>query len=379
MNGAYRHSSMITGFLVLVMLVTQLLNGCGGQKNILPDRDAEYKNSRSVERLEVPPDLSELRFDDSMAVPGGETTTAQTYQQGTKSKTPRGAEQVLPTQQGIRVVRAGSQRWLLVEQDAQTLWQRIRAFWERSEIELVKEDAQIGIMETTWIENRKDIPMDPVRKLLKRGLDVLYSAPTRDKFRVRLEVGQDPNATELFVTHRGVREVIQNKTTGTTTWVERPSDPELEAEMLNKMMVFLGMEQARVDAALAQGVEKLARAKLSNQGDSAELVLFDDFPQAWQRAGAALDRIGFSVVDRDRSKGVYYVKYNDAAEQVNKQGMLSKWAFWRGNDKQAKDYQLRLDTTEGLFTAIHVYDSAGEEAQAKVSRQILALLYEQLK
>ena len=44
-------------------------------------------------------------------------------------------------------------------------------------------------------------------------------------------------------------------------------------------------------------------------GTQAALALDVGFSQAWRRTGLAIDRAGFTVEDRDRSRGLFFVRY----------------------------------------------------------------------
>src|SRR5262249_52499101 len=108
------------------------------------------------------------------------------------------------------------------------------------------------------------------------------------------------------------------------------SDPELEAEFLRRLMVRFGVDETRAKAEVAQNV-KLDRARIVTMQDgSGTLELAEPFDRAWRRVGLALDRVGFTVEDRDRSNGWYFVRYvnpeKDAEDTAN-QGFLSRLFF----------------------------------------------------
>lgn len=359
---------------VTVVTITALLSAC----NILSDRRVEYKQSRPAPSLEVPPDLSSPEADESMAVPGGAGPTFSEY--ASERRMPQAAQgaAVLPQSGAMRVERDGDKRWLVVQGEPSHLWPRIREFWLQNGLLISMEDPRVGVMETDWAENRADIPQGMIRSVLGKVLDSVYSASTRDKYRVRLELGATPGTTEIYLTHRGVEEVIQGES---TIWQTRPSDPELEAEMLNRLMVSLGAEekQAQTLVAEARG-ERASRAHLIKDSDGgAALTVNEDFYRAWRRTGVALDRIGFTVEDRDRSQGVYYVRYNDPLKDEEKKGWLSKLAFWSKDDAPAaNDYRIGL-TEDGGSTRIVVLDKDGKREQSPTATRILTLLQEQLQ
>lgn len=373
------HHSLLTRYLPLVCTAL-LLTACNTMEKMFPDRKADYKTSQSAPSLEVPPDLNASKSDDSLAVPnagGDDAATLSTYNQ--TSAAPQGASgpAVLPAQDKIHVERDGDKRWLVIQADSGAVWNKMREFWLQNGFLIKREDPRIGILETDWAENRADIPMDPVRKVLSKALDSLYSAPTRDMFRVRLEPGSKPGTTELYLTHRGMKEVVYDKS---TVWEVRPSDPELESEMLNRLMVYMGVQAEQAKQALHSAEAPPARAQLTRAADgSAALDVEEDISRTWRRTGMALDRVGFSVEDRDRSKGVYYVNYDDPLKDTKIKGLLSKLAFWHKDKVDEGDkYQIAL-ASQGASTRITVLDKDGKPVTNETGTRILTLLQEQLK
>jgi len=360
-----------------------LLSSCSSLDKTLSSPSADYKKSQTAPTLEVPPDLNVSIADDALAVPSAaaeDNPTYSAYSQTNPSPQAAGAPSVLPAQNDIRVERDGDKRWLVIQSDSAAVWNKMREFWLQSGFLIKREDPRIGILETDWAENRADIPMDPVRKVLSKALDNLYSSPTRDMFRVRLEAGTKPGTTELFLTHRGMQEVFNDKT---TIWQPRPSDPELESEMLNRLMVYMGVQEQQAKQALQSAEAPAARAQLTRNADgTAALNVEEDISRAWRRTGLALDRVGFSVEDRDRSKGVYYVIYDDPLKESKTKGMLSKLAFWRSDDDkpsaQGDKYQVALES-QGASTRITVLDKDGKPVTTETGARILTLLQEQLK
>jgi outer membrane protein assembly factor BamC len=303
------------------------LTACGVMDKVAPGRDKiDYKKSKAIETLEVPPELSSSTINDAPESLGSAGTS---YSEFGATQPSREAAGVLPTSTGVRVERDGNQQWLVVQGTPEQVWPRVREFWLKEGFLIRTEDPRTGILETEWAENRADIPQGPVRKMIGKALDAVYSAGTRDKYRVRLERGQDGGATEVFLTHRGVEEVLTGgPIDNSPTWKPRESDPELEAEMLKRMLVFLGVEEQKAQTLLAQREETRVRANLVSDSSGSMLIIGEDYSRAWRRTGVALDRVGFTVEDRDRSTGTYYVRYNDPLGEQEEKGLLSKLAFW---------------------------------------------------
>jgi outer membrane protein assembly factor BamC len=318
--------------------------------------------------------------------PSGTATFSQfnAERQGVRSST---TSAVLPASENLRVVRDGNQRYLLVVgEQPDRLWPLVREFWQENGFLLTVDMPDAGVMETDWAENRAKLPQDAVRNMLGKLLDQVYSTGERDKFRTRLERTADGKGTEIFVTHRGMVEQLTGRSGqyDSSMWQPRPPDPELEAEFLSRLMVKLGAEDQRSRAQLAaRGGAREERAKLVTAGGASTLNVNEPFDRAWRRVGLALDRVGFTVEDRDRSKGIYYVRYVDPSKDGGTKsggGFLSKLAFWRSNDPAAKAEQYRV-TVQAASDAsqVQVLNKDGQPDTGSTSRQILSLLYDQLK
>jgi outer membrane protein assembly factor BamC len=149
--------------------------------------------------------------------------------------------------------------------------------------------------------------------------------------------------------------------------------------MLKRLMVSLGVQQQQAASMLAASGTEAPKAALTKGSAGTVISLDEDFSRAWRRVGLALDRVGFTVVDRDRSRGLYYVRYIAPSADEQK-GILSKLAFWRADadPDQREQYLVKLED-EGAATRVGVQDQDGNPDQSKTAQQILTLLYEQLK
>ena len=359
--------------------------GCSG--NIIPEgRTIEYKSAGKVPTLEVPPDLSSLQRDDRYLVPddaGRGSATFSAYAAEREPGAQAGQSAILPQVDKIRVERSGNQRWLVAAMPPEALWDTVKEFWQETGFIVNVERPEAGVMETDWAEDRAKIPSDIIRNTLGRILDSLYSTGERDKFRTRLERGSEAGTTEIYISHRGMEEVYTSAAKDDTRWQPRPADPELEAEMLRRLMVRLGAEEKRAEAALVtQKVEPRARLGSAEDG-SGKLEVFDRFDRAWRRVGLALDRIGFTVEDRDRSRGLYFVRYVDPDKDnasKKQDGWLSKLNFWSAEkpvDTRGQ-YRIFLDTS-GSNTSVQVLTNEGGVDRSETARRILGLLQKELR
>jgi outer membrane protein assembly factor BamC len=361
------------------------LAGC----SFMEGKEIDYKSAGTRPTLEVPPDLVMPSADNRYVIPdtagqGSATYSAYSQERGTRPSAE--GSQLLPKVEKVRIERAGTQRWLVVDAPAQEVWPVIKDFWQELGFIVNIEMPDAGVMETDWAENRAKIPQDGLRNLLGKVIDGLYSTAERDKFRTRLEAAADGKGTEIYISHRGMYEVFEgtqmggDKGEGRTVWQPRPADPELEAEMLRRLMVRFGVEEARAQTLLA---DKAAppKASLTRAADGAPgLKMSDAFDRAWRRVGLALDRIGFTVEDRDRAKGVYFVRYADPETGKKDEGFLSKLAFWSSDDKvKAEKYQVRVTGKAEEQSEVAVYLEDGSPASNETGNRIAKLLHEQLK
>jgi outer membrane protein assembly factor BamC len=357
----------------------------------LEGRKIQYKSAGKLPTLEVPPDLTSPARDERYAVPDINPKGTATYsaysadRAGQPRTTVAASPQLLPQADSVRVERTGNQRWLVVAQPPEKLWPQVREFWQELGFIISLELPDAGIMETDWAENRAKIPEDIIRRTIGRALDYFYSTAERDKFRTRLEAGVQPGTTEVYISHRGVQEIYTTEGKDQTVWQPRPSDPELEAEMLRRLLVRLGTEEKRAEALVAV-TPKQDRAQLIRSGEGAgTLEVQESFDRAWRRVGLALDRVGFTVEDRDRSKGLYYVRYvdpeADARSKKDDEGLLSKLLFWRGSKQAVSKTQYRVYVKEAgsSASAVQVLTAEGGVDRSETAGRILALLHEQLK
>lgn len=368
--------------LLTALLIAASLTGCSTWKKVTGEK-ADYKQSRVEPSLEIPPDLSSATIEDGLVVPDGGTTTLSEYAAGQgPGAAGAGRSGVLVQPENIRIQRSDDKRWLVVNAPPEAVWPKVRDFWLQAGFILTVDDPAVGILETDWAENRADIPQDFIRRTIGRALEYLYSAATRDRFRVRLERTAE-GGTEVFIAHRGMEEVLQGgaESSEGTLWKPRPSDPELEAEMLRRMMVFMGAAEEKAAAQIAQPApERAPRSQLVVDAAGATTLRVDEgFSRAWREVGLALDRVGFTVEDRDRSGGLYFVRYNDPLKEDEKRGFLSKLKFW-GDDEptDAEQYRIVL-SAEGDRTLVTVHNSKGERDNSSTAKRILTLVQEQMR
>lgn len=355
------------------VLTACLLTGCSTFSS--SGKKIDYRSAGEVAGLEVPPDLAKPRVDDRFNMPGNVVSVKDLNNPGTATASNLGA---LPKFSNITVERAGAERWLVVDAKPDQLWFSLKDFWQELGFIINIDDPQVGVLETDWAENRAKIKDDPIRGLIGSALDSVYSTDERDKFRTRIETRAD-GKTEIYISHRGMYETYTEERSNKTMWQPRPSDTGLEAEMLTRLMVRLGTDDASARTRVANSQASAERAKLANGG----IQNAEDFDRTWRRVGLVLDRTGFTVVDRDRKQGLYYVSYAEVEDPTkNDEGFLSKLAFWSDKKEKQKieavQYRVGLRPQNG-GTFIQVLSKTGQADDSKVAKKITALIFDQLK
>ncbi|MDR2207577.1 MAG: outer membrane protein assembly factor BamC [Azoarcus sp.] len=366
---------------VFPLAAVLVLAACSSGPKLLESKRIDYKSAKPSSTLEVPPDLTAPRSDDRFTVPdtgsgSRGTATYSDYSADRAAQPAPGSTGVLTGSDNMRIERAGSQRWLVVHGTAEKIWPLLRDFWTDLGFTFTIDAAEIGVLETDWRENRANLPDGGLRKLVGKVFDGMYSTPERDKFRTRLERTED-DVVEIYISHRGMMEIYPNEAKDSTIWQPRQADPELEAEMLRRLMVRLGADEARAKNVLAE-TQREDRAQVQVNSGEAFLRVDETFERAWRRVGLALDRVNFTVEDRDRSKGLYYVRYVDPdADNKTKKGLFSR-LFSSDKKIEGKQYQLLVEGKDSQST-VTVLSPEGGTDQSPTAHRILSLLQQELR
>ena len=372
-----RRQIAILGF---VIIATSALTAC---KSVTSSDTVDYKSTGAVRgpNLSYPPDLISAQADRRYIVQDG-TATMSEYNAALK-KSVQTRNNVMTGIPGMRIARDGERRWLVIEKPATELYPQVKDFWQENGFLLVVDSPSTGIMETDWAENRAKIPQDFIRSILGSALDSIYDTGERDKYKTRLEVSK-PGETEIFITQKGALEKCVTDTTGScisTIWTSRPNDPELEAVFLARLMERLGMTQEQAKAAVAAPLgPKTPKAKFVQEANNRGYIeLSNGFDRSWRDVGLALDRSNFTVEDRNRSNGVYYVRFVNTKDVGDKKGFFSNLFSSKDDSKlQAKKYQVIVKSTSENSANVYVQDADGKPENTPAGIQLLTLLNDQL-
>lgn len=359
----------------------------------------QYETSDSRAPLEIPPDLSSVPGSDRYTVPSRPQTVWASQQAQADASASNGTPAnmvLLPQGEVAKIVREGNDRWIHVNMTPEMVWPIMQDFWTTVGLSLSRQDATTGVMETNWAENRAKLPQDIIRATLGRVVDLVYSTGERDQYRARVERTAD-GGCDIFVTHRAMVEVVKSMggDNETTVWQPGPSDPEMEAEMLTRLAHRINQEfnpnSTKPSAAEHEAeVEKLATYQPENsisqleqnaEGVATSIFIKEDFERAWRRLALAVDRMGFTVEDRDRSRGFFLVRYLDQEYEDQKRSEQGFWSnvFGRDTPVEAPQYVIYLQRLSDTECRVHVLGPDGKADTTGVAPRILTLLSEQTK
>ena len=381
------------GSVAAVLVLVSSLSACSALDSFAGGDKVDYRAAKAkTTPLEVPPDLTQLAVDPRYSPQAGVISAAALQgaaPAGTAASAPVN-NAIAPSAVGsVKLERQGNTRYLSTNLTPDQLWPQLQTFWKERGLSLAIDQADIGIMETDWAENRAKLPNDIIRNTLGKVFDSLYSTGERDKYRTRVE--RTPTGTDIYISHRGLEEVyLDQRQQDSLVWRPRASDPLLEGEMLSRLMIKLGAQDEAAKAALAQTASASSpvpsatstlppRARVLDGRPAATLQLDEGFDRAWRRVGLALDRSGFTVEDRDRAQGLYFVRYVDPAQAGKEEpGFFSK--LFGGGDKLTGPVRYRVSVKgEGDVSTASVLDSKGAPENGDAGKRIVKLLVEDLK
>jgi outer membrane protein assembly factor BamC len=370
-------------YCVALLIFSAISFGLVGCKSVSSNDTVDYKTVGAVRgpNLSFPPDLITAQADRRFIVQDG-TATMSEYNAAVK-KSVQTRKNVMTGIPGMRIARDGERRWLVVEKPAPELYPQIKDFWQENGFLLVIDSPSTGIMETDWAENRAKIAQDFIRSTIGRVLDSLYDTGERDKYKIRLEVSK-PGETEIYITHRGSIEKCVSDSTATcisTVWTARPSDPELEAVFLARLMERLGMTQEQAKAQVAVPLDrKTQKAKLVQEGvNTAHIELASGFDRTWRDTGLALDRSNFTVEDRNRANGIFYVRYVNPKDLGDTKGFFANLFSSKDDSSlKAKKYLVIVKSTSDKSSSVYVQNADGKPENTPAGLQLLTLLTEQM-
>ena len=434
------------GRVALVAALLAGLGACTWSRGVLDPSNVNYRGAKTGPGLDVPPDLIGPKGDDRYVIP--EAGTGKTYSDYSRDRQDRAgqvaqaaqvtaaagaagasagdAKTLLPSVEGARIERDGQIRWLVIDQAPEKVWPQVVAFWQAEGIALSDESPSLGTMDTEWVTRTEKPERTGLRGLFSRAIGSTYTTSMKDAYRTRVERASG-GGTEIYVSQRALEEVVNSPRQDSTIWQPGPNRPDLEVEMLRRMMLRIGhvtpaesraavaaadgpapanaagtgsaaagVAGAASGTAIAPAVATANAAGSSSAGSRPErAVVFPEqgelnglrvnegFERAWREVGLAIDRVGFTVEDRDRSKGTYFVRYVDLDRRDPRQGALSRLFSGERKDLAGQRYQIRVAGDGGSASRVEIRGDNGttpaSDADVRVANRIVALLHERMR
>ncbi len=369
------------------LVVLGSLGACSSLNDALSSDKVDYRSgARQTDGLDIPPDLTQLARNSRQSPSATGSVSAAALQQqaaatgAVASSTSRDSQVALNKAGDVQLERNGDSRWLRTSLPADQVWDSTRSFWQELGFSLVKDQAELGVLETSWAENRAKLPQDVIRQTIGKVLDSFYSTGERDMFRTRIERRAD-GGSDIYIAHRGMQEVYTSNARDTTSWQPRPADPLLEAEMLSRLMLRLGGKAVTVgsDAAAATPAVVAPLADARQRRDVPDsLSVAEGFERAWRRVGQSLDRHGFTVEDRDRNQGLFFLRYADP-NRVGKEEPNFFERLFKGDKAEASQrYRVQVKS-QGELSTVSVLDEKGQQQTGEIAKRILGLLMDDLR
>jgi len=358
------------------LLLAFLLTSCAS------DLDRRYLDATLTERLELPPDMIETSDESNFELPSAITGDGETA---------RGKIPVLAKVDSLRLERSADMYWLAVEQPVDDLYRLVKNFWAEEGYRLIIDEPVIGLMQTEWVYKEEGGEKKSENWLQKIfGSNDLSAA--QDQFRTRIERGPG-DTNRIYIAHRGTeyvhvfdpRDTGRNSGTSEKTdnqWHFRQPEPELEIEMLSRLMLYLGLRQGEVDEQVAnlKLYSPQAFMQLDDEESSPYLIVRDPYQITWNRVVHELDRLNFEITKQEYKSGltgdgVIFVK-TLVKQEPDKGGFF---VFTSGPDTREREVVLVLSEETHELTRVDIENSAGDPDTSAEGSEFLTLLYRQIR
>ncbi|MBV8501694.1 MAG: outer membrane protein assembly factor BamC [Paucibacter sp.] len=382
----FPHTSQPIRLAVLTLAAS--LAGCSTVSDWFGGSDHGYRSqARQVEALQVPPDLSQLN--NRTVEPGTVISAAAMQTDGSKPRavtaTPGGPRVALNAVGDVRFEHLGNERWVHSALTPEQIWPQVRNFWAEQGMTVETENAETGLMETAWYEDRSKLPNDIVRNTLGKIFDNLWDSGLRDKYRTRLE-RDAAGGTNVYISQQGMAEVFTDRERNNLVWRPRPNDPQLEALMLSRLMLKLGAQDSDAKAVASAAPAPTAKtnevpiipAPRSLADVPNQIEVADGFDRAWRRVAQSLDRHGFTVEDRDRPQGLFYLRYADPTLAGKEEPNFFQKLFGAKELGAAGKYRVKVQSA-GEKSTVLILDNTGKQVTDENAKRILQMLLDDLR
>jgi outer membrane protein assembly factor BamC len=275
-----------------------------GDKGYFRDRSDDYRKARAEPRIKVPSNMDDQALQDIYVIP----PVTEDLRVTGEFEVPRPAPLIArATEEMVRVQRLGDEEWILANLAPGQLWPQIRAFLSSNSLQVARVDARAGLIETGWLRPEEG------------GME--------ERYRFRIEQGVQRNTSELHV--------LQMVQAGDiTVWPEISSDNDRESNMLMLVAQYVAnsTDAAPVSMMAQEAISSSGKVSMQEgEGEVPYLNLELPYYRAWASIERALRESSFQTRDRDRSSGLFYIRYVENSEDD------AGWFDWLFNDNEEPD------------------------------------------
>jgi len=353
--------------IILLSVFLVALSGCF-EENKKEDNKIEvidpgslninYYSNKSVKSLIIPPDLTKPNYEKSFRISEYSDVKQDFVSFDNNEEKPEKVK-IIQNKEDIKIEKSGKRRWLVVNKDADYLWEMSRDFLKKEGFSIKNSNKKIGIMETEYLENYPEVPdqnIGIIRSMLRKALAQRYALPIVDKYRIRIEPIEN-NVSEIHLSLSSMQEVVTNSGNDNenTIWQVREKDVALETEMLYRLMLFLGGDEAKSKERIVNAKEK--KITLVSQGEGingfGKLTFNLSLIETWDNLAWALDQLNIDIYDKDLKERAIYINIARTSDQ----GFFT-WIF--GDDAVRKNFQIMLQPKDNSTTDVFFNDVSEE-------------------
>ena len=206
--------------------------------------DYRYADPSVGESLKLPPDLAGVQVESKFELPAaisGDNEAA-------KDKIP-----VLAKVQSVQLEGSGDLYWLQIDESVDNLYQIVKNFWASEGYRLNVDEPVIGVMQTEWVYQSEG-GEEESSSWFGQLFTTEDLAATQDQYKTRIERSETNNLNRIYIAHRGTEfkyvlneGAARKEAINDSEWNFRQPEPELEIEMLARLMIYLGLQQDDVE------------------------------------------------------------------------------------------------------------------------------------
>jgi len=376
---------MKINFFTLALIFT-FLGGCfEDQIEIIKENRMDvkqvkinYYGDKSVNSLEVPPDLTSPDYENSFRIREFvEDIDVNVVNLSNANEIIEKNQKVLAVPTDITIKRSGTRKWLIVEKDTEAVWSLSKQFLRDYGFVINKINKETGVMETNYLENKPKIPSSTMgwfRSALESKIDnVSYTLPSVDSYKIRIEPIEGGKKTEVHLSLNSMAEVITGSGKDETTlWQYKERDVNLESEMLYNLMIYLGSDAANAREKIieAQTESKLIIKNETDINGYAKLVFNFGIEATWDNIAWALNDLNVEIESKDVKEKAFYIR----AARTSDKGIFTKMF---GDDAVRQVFRVSLKSTNNTKTEVLFFDVS--EKNEKETKEFSFDLMKQIK